>query len=627
MSAISNEICDLISNRLLLCIPLGLDKIWFKILNEFSIEGLGNLLGYGDNDFNKLIKFSTLPSLRNNIQDSIKKYFRIDCNVKYFNFEEGDIKIQEEILAIRFFKNNSEDKGGDHYNYGDSREVRSYNMNYGDSYDVRLTSRIPNNILQFIKEGHISEIKTDNVSDVTRIKLNIEDTFYLQRRACLSDKQRLLLARALTILNNGVSVLADEKDISKRKLSNDKYPDKVYETFLYYLDPINLIEYIEKPNFSYTVEKRLQFYFSLPRNVLEFHLDSLFYNKDKSKYIKIGMVQNNDQFKLLPLHIYVTIVGEYDGEDMKITQVSNIGNEDKEMFVSSIGNFSKAEPIQLPCENIIFPQINASVNELSRQLNLLVVEWNLNEEGFEKYYFDYLFYPKDLFDYTIDSYYRLPSSFMWKQYSTVALRDKVYIEGVYNESFSSYFKRPHTHLIPTNCRVRNINIICFSTGSLFYQFKLSKREFFQESECLICDLTKSEWQPKPGEQLGHGLPTRPHIPAFKSRVNKRIHTRDSNLTEIDRIQTLYLENVHNDLVDEFVLKDIFFDIKHIPKLLLPDIENSNIIIPVLELKYRLVLKIFNKIFLFIAENLESETEEQSRLRLDVKRKKKITSKA
>lgn len=346
MSAISNEICDLISNRLLLCIPLGLDKIWFKILNEFSIEGLGNLLGYGDNVFNKLIKFSSLPSLRYNIQDSIKKYFRINCKVKYFRFEKHDSKIQEEIFAIRFVKSDSEDKGDDKYNYGDSREVRSYNMNYGNSYDVRLTSRIPNNILEFIKEGHISEIKTDNVSDISQIKLNIEDTLYLQRRACLSDKQRLLLAQALKILNNGVSVLSDEKDISKMKLSN-KYPDKVYETFVYYLDPKNLIEYIEKPVFLYTVEKRLQFYYSLPRNVLEFHLDSLFYNKDKSKYIKIGMVQNNDQLMLLPLHIYVTIVGEYDGEDMKITQVSNIGNEDKEMFVSSIGNFSKAEPIQL----------------------------------------------------------------------------------------------------------------------------------------------------------------------------------------------------------------------------------------------------------------------------------------
>ena len=75
MSAISNEICDLISNRLLLCIPLGLDKIWFKILNEFSIEGLGNLLGYGDNDFNKLIKFSSLPSLRNKHFFFVRKIF------------------------------------------------------------------------------------------------------------------------------------------------------------------------------------------------------------------------------------------------------------------------------------------------------------------------------------------------------------------------------------------------------------------------------------------------------------------------------------------------------------------------------------------------------------------------
>ena len=54
-----DEICELLYRRLKQCIPLGLYKIWFRSKNT-SVEGLGDLLGYSDKDFEKMIDYSQL---------------------------------------------------------------------------------------------------------------------------------------------------------------------------------------------------------------------------------------------------------------------------------------------------------------------------------------------------------------------------------------------------------------------------------------------------------------------------------------------------------------------------------------------------------------------------------------
>ena len=52
-------ICQFLHNRLKQCLPLGLYKIWFRV-QETSLEDLGDLLGFFDNDFSEMIKYSAL---------------------------------------------------------------------------------------------------------------------------------------------------------------------------------------------------------------------------------------------------------------------------------------------------------------------------------------------------------------------------------------------------------------------------------------------------------------------------------------------------------------------------------------------------------------------------------------
>ena len=48
--------------------------------------------------------------------------------------------------------------------------------------------------------------------------------------------------------------------------------------------------------------------------------------------------------------------------------------------------------------------------------------------------------------------------------------------------------------IPFDCRVRNINIICLSSGETTHQMKLLNRDHFYSSRCLKCSLKLNEWQ-------------------------------------------------------------------------------------------------------------------------------------
>jgi len=61
-SNFEDEICKLLSDRIAQCLPFGLYKIWFKVKHG-NLEGLGNLLGYSDDDFRNLIKYFSLSRI------------------------------------------------------------------------------------------------------------------------------------------------------------------------------------------------------------------------------------------------------------------------------------------------------------------------------------------------------------------------------------------------------------------------------------------------------------------------------------------------------------------------------------------------------------------------------------
>ena len=79
-SNFDDPICKVIYHRMKECLPLGLFKVWFRV-KDGSIEGLGDLLGYSDTDFNEMVKYSTLSKVnghldlgkwQNKLHDQIK---------------------------------------------------------------------------------------------------------------------------------------------------------------------------------------------------------------------------------------------------------------------------------------------------------------------------------------------------------------------------------------------------------------------------------------------------------------------------------------------------------------------------------------------------------------------------
>jgi hypothetical protein len=119
---------------------------------------------------------------------------------------------------------------------------------------------------------------------------------------------------------------------------------------------------------------------------------------------------------------------------------------------------------------------------------LLVVEWGVKNPGVGEtdLGFDFLFYPKHLFLET-DDYYQLPSLLRWAYHHASGQ-----IEGVlYDENEFISFKFTD---IPLDCRVRNINLVVFSSGDTAYQFMVLDKGHFYNCRCMKCKLKLPEWQ-------------------------------------------------------------------------------------------------------------------------------------
>jgi len=86
----NDKVCELIYRRLKDCIPLGLYKIWFRVKNS-CLEGLGDLLGYSDKDFEELILNSSLSSQNDKLFLETwekKSYIKVETRKVKFNGEQ-----------------------------------------------------------------------------------------------------------------------------------------------------------------------------------------------------------------------------------------------------------------------------------------------------------------------------------------------------------------------------------------------------------------------------------------------------------------------------------------------------------------------------------------------------------
>jgi len=95
-SNFEDQICELVSKRLKQCLPLGLYKIWFRV-KEGNLEGLGNLLGYSNEDFIDLVKYSAL-SRRNGRLDMDLWEKKLHIKVESRRFSIG----KDTFTTVRF---------------------------------------------------------------------------------------------------------------------------------------------------------------------------------------------------------------------------------------------------------------------------------------------------------------------------------------------------------------------------------------------------------------------------------------------------------------------------------------------------------------------------------------------
>jgi hypothetical protein len=92
----NDDLCELIYRRLKDCIPLGLYKIWFRV-KDSCLEGLGDLLGYSDKDFEELVRYSSLSSKNDKLfLETWEKKLYINVEVRRVTFDG------EQFKTIRF---------------------------------------------------------------------------------------------------------------------------------------------------------------------------------------------------------------------------------------------------------------------------------------------------------------------------------------------------------------------------------------------------------------------------------------------------------------------------------------------------------------------------------------------
>jgi hypothetical protein len=459
-------------------------------------------------------------------------------------------------------------------------------------------------LLEMNKEWTKDILRSNGISAIH--KLSPEETLALQSEANLTTRQRFTINRFLRYFNGNKSVFANEKEISKScSLFVCKEAEQHFATLKYYVDKDgkNYLEFNEDEAIN-RVKKHLKYFYCDPFEVLKCRLD---YFRDVSgfkNFVSIGMVLDNDQSKQLPLYIFITILGDHGGSEMKVVQLNTLRNGDGQKYSTCIGQF-EAKESHFIFANTIYPPINDSIEQNLNYSMLLVVEWGAQNPGpnEEDLAFDYLFYPKHLFLET-DNYYELPSLLSW------ATTERG-IEGVIfdqSEMISFNFSD-----IPVNCRVRNINIVVFSSGDISYQMEVLNRGHFGTCRCMKCKLKIREWQ---DQSVDGELYTN----ADFERIGAELQLSVEELRDmmVDEVEGNQIEELHNTLLGEAQEEAHRGGFAEGGFLLLPAIEvKDNFKFPVLHVKLGLTLTLYNRIFLFIFENLEEETEEVRNLRLNL----------
>ena len=154
-------ICELIHGRFQLCLPLGLYKIWFAV-RDSTIEGLGDLLGYSDKDFAELVKYSALSRQNGAITlETWQQKLHISVEVRRVNFggeRFNTVRFGDRISLVNSPAaqiDRSDESEWANLTYKDRESMDKfidiYRVKYQSAYSIRNCSRLPPDIVRFIK--------------------------------------------------------------------------------------------------------------------------------------------------------------------------------------------------------------------------------------------------------------------------------------------------------------------------------------------------------------------------------------------------------------------------------------------------------------------------------------------
>ena len=154
-------ICELIHERFKLCLPLGLYKIWFRV-RESTLEGLANLLGYPERDLDELVRYSGLSRPNGKLYlEHWQQKIHIVVEVRQMSIggeRFKTVRFGDRISIVNSPAaqiDRSDESEWANLTYKDRESMDKftdiYRVKYQSAYSIRNCSRLPPDIVRFIK--------------------------------------------------------------------------------------------------------------------------------------------------------------------------------------------------------------------------------------------------------------------------------------------------------------------------------------------------------------------------------------------------------------------------------------------------------------------------------------------
>jgi hypothetical protein len=205
----NDEICQLLYRRFKDCLPLGLYKIWFRV-KDSCLEGLGDLLGYSDKDFQELVCHSSLSRTNGRLYLSTwqeKLHIIVEVREVSISGEKfktarfGDsISVGDSPQAIGASNSYSNDSDWRNKTYKDRDFMEIYTMEYRNkyqvAYDVRNRSRLSPDIVRLLERR---KYQRKHEEDENQIEIEADTRNYL---SVIDRNSTVDVAPHLTAFNN-----------------------------------------------------------------------------------------------------------------------------------------------------------------------------------------------------------------------------------------------------------------------------------------------------------------------------------------------------------------------------------------------------------------------------------------